>query len=124
VIGQGAGLRGRLPLLASSRDTRRRGEPRVPLRTCVGCRRPGEQGRLIRFGADAGGRLVVVARPARGRSAYLCPSLGCLAKALQRKAFPRALRRALGGVAWAVLEQAVVDEARRRGMPLEESRCR
>jgi len=66
-----------------------------PQRTCVGCRALREQRGLIRLHADAVGRLTVSRPGAKGRSAYLCPSADCLARALERKAFSRALRRAV-----------------------------
>jgi len=39
------------------------------------------------------GHLHVVDRPVPGRSAYLCPSQACLERAVQRRAFARALRQ-------------------------------
>ncbi|QIK66939.1 YlxR family protein [Nocardioides sp. HDW12B] len=67
-----------------------------PVRTCVGCRRRAAKTDLLRVVAeDQGHGLVLVPDPpARrpGRGAYLHPDEDCLAQALRRRAFPRALR--------------------------------
>jgi len=38
------------------------------------------------------GRLTIVERPGRGRSAYVCPDTECLERALKRRAFGRSLK--------------------------------
>ncbi len=67
-----------------------------PVRTCVGCRRQAAKTDLLRVVAeDQGHGLVLVPDPpARrpGRGAYLHPDEDCLAQALRRRAFTRALR--------------------------------
>jgi predicted RNA-binding protein YlxR (DUF448 family)/ribosomal protein L7Ae-like RNA K-turn-binding protein len=64
------------------------------VRSCVACRRVGEQGALIRFAALPDGRLVVDHPPKlKGRGAYLCPDPACVAAAVKRNPFPRAFRR-------------------------------
>jgi predicted RNA-binding protein YlxR (DUF448 family) len=67
-----------------------------PVRTCVGCRQRAAKTDLLRVVAeDQGHGLVLVPDPpARrpGRGAYLHPDEDCLAQALRRRAFPRALR--------------------------------
>ncbi|WP_430867085.1 YlxR family protein [Demequina aurantiaca] len=63
-----------------------------PVRTCVGCKKLEAQSVLMRVALD-GNR--VVADPIRslpGRGAWLHRSDDCLTKALQRRAFGRALR--------------------------------
>lgn len=62
-------------------------------RTCVGCRTARERRTLIRLHADTAGRVVLSRPGAAGRGAYLCPSAECLARALARGGFARALRR-------------------------------
>jgi hypothetical protein len=89
---------------------------RTSLRTCVGCRRRGEQQALVRISLDPAGEVAVDARRFHGRGAYLCPSLACLARAWDRQAFSRAFRRKLPGLErgtmWARFEEAL----RRRGI--------
>src|SRR5947207_3768124 len=81
----------RVPLAWRSPATK--AEPgREPLRTCIGCRRRAAQRGLIRVTRTAEGRLVV-GRTQPGRGAWLCASSpNCLAEALRRRAFARALR--------------------------------
>ncbi len=68
--------------------------PRMVLRSCVACRRVGEQGTLIRFAASPDGRLVVDHPPKlKGRGAYLCPDPACVETAAKRNPFSRAFRR-------------------------------
>ena len=71
------------------------------MRTCVGCRARAPASELLRVVAvrdetePAGGRHRLVPDPARrlpGRGAHLHPDPACLARALRRRAFGRALR--------------------------------
>ena len=63
-----------------------------PVRTCVGCRQRASSDDLVRV-VVADGALVVDLRGRRpGRGAWLHPDPDCLARALARRAFPRALR--------------------------------
>jgi uncharacterized protein len=62
-----------------------------PERSCIGCRRRREQAELIRFTLE-GARVVPAGSGSRGRSAYLCPDVGCLDEADKRRAFARAFR--------------------------------
>lgn len=93
-----------------------RGARRWPIRTCVGCRTPGEQRLLVRIAADPTGGVVVNPVEARGRGAYLCPSLDCFTQAMQRKAIPRALRRELSGLDQTALRAGFQTELSRRGL--------
>lgn len=65
---------------------------RLPLRTCVGCRRQRPQGELLRVTAGVDGRLTT-SRVAPGRGAWLCADGGCTTRATTTKAFQRAFRR-------------------------------
>ncbi len=66
------------------------------VRTCLGCRQRATRYELLRVVAkDTGAGLAVVPDPERrlpGRGAHLHPTPACLALALRRRAFPRALR--------------------------------
>ena len=66
------------------------------VRTCLGCRQRAARHELLRVVAtDQGSGHTVVPDPGRrlpGRGANLHPTPECLALALRRRAFPRALR--------------------------------
>ena len=69
--------------------------PRVPERTCVGCRVTRPKRELVRVVLPAEGPAVVdPSGRASGRGAYLCrdSAAGCLAQARRRRALPRSLR--------------------------------
>jgi predicted RNA-binding protein YlxR (DUF448 family) len=58
--------------------------------------------------------LIIDPPQARGRSAYLCPSVACLEKAWQRKVFQRAFRRDVAGLdATGIRERFEMDLRRR-----------
>ncbi|MFF2031989.1 YlxR family protein [Arthrobacter sp. NPDC058192] len=68
-----------------------------PQRTCIGCRQKGSRSELLRLVAGAGGSSAVVVDERRrmaGRGAWLHPSEKCLALAVKRRAFGRALNGA------------------------------
>ncbi|WP_445154800.1 YlxR family protein [Arthrobacter sp. Hor0625] len=68
-----------------------------PERTCIGCRKKGPRSQLLRLVAGAGGSSAVVVDERRrmaGRGAWLHPSEKCLALAVKRRAFGRALNGA------------------------------
>ena len=70
-----------------------------PQRTCIGCRKNGTRSELLRLVAGAGGSTAVVVDERRrmaGRGAWLHPSEKCLALAVKRRAFGRALNGAAG----------------------------
>ncbi|HEU5454306.1 MAG TPA: YlxR family protein [Nocardioides sp.] len=81
-----------------------------PVRTCLGCRQRAARQELLRVVAqDTGNGHEVVPDPARrlpGRGAHLHPTPACLALALRRRAFPRALR-VPGALASGTLEEYV-----------------
>ena len=72
--------------------------PRVPVRTCVGCRRRADQDHLVRYVLDDG--RAILDRRARlpGRGAWLHADPRCWERALRTKAFARALRAAVTSV--------------------------
>lgn len=57
-----------------------------------------DQELLVRLAADGSGGVAISPQRVTGRSAYLCPSLGCLEKALRTRVVPRALGVALPGL--------------------------
>ena len=63
-----------------------------PVRTCVGCRERVPKQELLRVVAGSGALVPDPAGRAPGRGAHLHPTPECLALALRRKAFGRALR--------------------------------
>lgn len=64
----------------------------MPIRTCLGCRATAERGDLVRIVAVDGRAVVDVDKALPGRGAHLHDDAGCLARALKRRAFRRALR--------------------------------
>ncbi|MGN6325529.1 YlxR family protein [Pseudolysinimonas sp.] len=65
-----------------------------PVRTCLGCRQRAPRSSLVRVVARDGRVAVDAAARLPGRGAWLHRSSACVDKALQRKAFGRALREA------------------------------
>lgn len=63
-----------------------------PVRTCIGCRSRAPRSSLLRVVAHDSVILVDESAVMPGRGAWLHPSAECIRKALQRKAFGRALR--------------------------------
>lgn len=67
----------------------------MPERTCLGCRSVLPKSALVRLALDGEGRLRADSSGRLGgRGAYICPDKGCLAAALKKNAFQRALRSA------------------------------
>ena len=73
-----------------------------PQRTCIGCRKKGARSELLRLVAEGSGSTAVLVDERRrmaGRGAWLHPSEACLALAVKRRAFGRALNGATGSTA-------------------------
>ena len=71
-------------------------ERKVPLRTCVGCRRVREKTELLRIVRTPDGQVTAdFSGRAAGRGAYLCPGTGCLETALKKGGLARSLHAAL-----------------------------
>jgi len=64
-----------------------------PIRRCVGCGRRAPQRELVRFVARDGVLVAGAGEP--GRGAYTCRSRTCFARAVEKRAFARALRRSV-----------------------------
>jgi uncharacterized protein len=68
------------------------GERIEPVRTCVACRTRRGASALVRMRRRSDGVVVPDAAHRRsGRSAWVCPTRGCFATAVRRRAFHRAL---------------------------------
>ncbi|HEY8754603.1 MAG TPA: YlxR family protein [Arthrobacter sp.] len=73
-----------------------------PQRTCIGCRKKASRSVLLRLVAEGSGSTAVLVDERRrmaGRGAWLHPSEACLALAVKRRAFGRALIGATGSAA-------------------------
>jgi uncharacterized protein len=73
--------------------------PEQPVRTCVGCRRRAPQDALLRVVAAEGSVAVDARRRLPGRGAYVHPDPACVAAAVKRRAFGRALRATVDAAA-------------------------
>lgn len=72
---------------------------RVVERSCIACRKKGDQQDYIRYVVDPEGRVVVDYRNRLpGRGAYTCFDSRCIEQALQQGGFKRAFRRELAPV--------------------------
>jgi uncharacterized protein len=74
--------------MTTTRTTSKGRARRTPQRTCVGCRRTGDQSsfvRLVRVSAEDGARVEVdeSSRRTAGRGAYLCPDQACWERGLK-----------------------------------------
>jgi uncharacterized protein len=82
----------------------------MPIRTCTGCQQRDEQKNLVRWVAEATGRIKIDdATRQPGRGAYVHRSRECLGKAAQG-GFARSLRRRTQHVDVAKLWELVEDE--------------
>ena len=61
-------------------------------RTCIGCRRKGDQATFLRVSRMSGGRVVLWGKACEGRSAYLCEKSECMEAALAKGRLERALK--------------------------------
>lgn len=82
--------------------------PGGPTRTCVGCRATAAAPDLLRVVAADGEVCPDPGRVLPGRGAHLHRDPGCLALAVRRRAFPRALR-VPGPLGTAAVEAALAD---------------
>ena len=84
--------------------------PRVPERTCIGCRRKAGPPGLTRVARRPDGSLAV-GRSEPGRGAWLCAdSVGCFDAAVRRRAFSRALRSEVSGEELVWLRERLLNE--------------
>jgi hypothetical protein len=84
--------------------------PRLPERTCIGCRRKSGPAGLVRVARRPDGSLAV-GRGEPGRGAWLCAgSESCFDAAVRRRAFSRALRGEVPGQELAWLRERLLSE--------------
>jgi predicted RNA-binding protein YlxR (DUF448 family) len=75
--------------------------PKLPTRTCVGCRAARPKRELIRLVRTPGPAVVVdPSGKLNGRGAYLCPDDACWTQAERRRGLERALAVRLDATAW------------------------
>ncbi|TLM84927.1 YlxR family protein [Pseudarthrobacter sp. NamE2] len=89
-----------------------------PERTCIGCRKKGPRSELLRLVAEGSGSPAVLVDERRrmaGRGAWLHPSASCLALAIKRRAFGRALR---GATETAAVERRILSGPNLAGAPV------
>ena len=70
---------------------------RVPIRTCIGCRRRFPQEELMKMAFFEDRICFDPDRKMPGRGAYVCKSRSCFETAAKKRAFSRALRKSGGG---------------------------
>ena len=76
-------------------------DPKLPVRTCVGCRTARPKRELVRLVRQASGEVVVdPSGKLNGRGAYLCPDEACWTQAERRRGLERALSVRLDSAAW------------------------
>jgi uncharacterized protein len=86
------------------------GRPKVPIRSCVGCREPSGKKTLIRIVRTANGDVRVdPSGKMPGRGAYLCGKKDCLKQAIKHKKLGRALRCEIPASIATELETLVVE---------------
>lgn len=82
-----------------------------PQRTCLGCRQPHDQDRLVRYvRAPDGAVLVDYREKLPGRGAYTCMNVECIGQAVSRRQFDRAFRAACQPPSAEGLRGKLVDE--------------
>jgi len=84
--------------------------PRIPQRTCIGCRETFPQASLLRLVRSPSGE--VLADPAHklpGRGVYLCYSCDCIEKATAREQLQRGFRKPVTPISAQQLVKQVVD---------------
>lgn len=67
----------------------------APQRTCIGCRRKGDQNSFLRVSRATGGRALLYEAGASGRSAYFCQSEACIEAGMLKGRLERALKGAV-----------------------------
>ena len=67
----------------------------TPQRTCIGCRRKGDQKSFLRVSRATGGRALLLGAGAVGRSAYFCQTEPCIEAGLQKGRLERSLKGAV-----------------------------
>ena len=85
---------------------------KIPVRMCIACREGRPKKELVRIVAAEDGLCVDETGKARGRGAYICPSIECLDKAKKIKAFDRALDTPISEQSYNAIRRVIL----RRGL--------
>lgn len=79
---------------------------KVPLRQCIGCGEMKSKKEMIRVIKTADEEILLDATGRKnGRGAYLCPSMGCMKKAVKSKGLERSFKMAIPKEVYDALEK-------------------
>lgn len=84
----------------------------MPQRTCIGCKRKGDQRSFLRVSRESGGRVVICEKGGIGRSAYICAVESCLEAALTKDRLGRMLKAVVTEAQKAELKEELVCKLR------------
>ena len=69
---------------------------KIPMRMCVGCKKSKDKRELIRIVRTPDNELELDSTGKKsGRGAYICPTIGCLEKALKNRGLEKSLKQAV-----------------------------
>ena len=84
---------------------------KIPMRQCLGCREMKPKRELIRAVKSPEGEISLDFRGKKpGRGAYVCPNMGCLARARKSKGLERAFSMAIPAEVYEALEAQMSEE--------------
>lgn len=87
-------------------------EKRVPIRTCIACRREFNKGELLRIvKSKDGGFFVDPSGKADGRGAYICKSSECFKKLNKARLLDRVFKTPVPQEVYAKIEEELVENA-------------
>lgn len=89
-----------------------RATSQTPKRTCIGCRRKGDQGSFLRVSRESGGRVIVCEKGGVGRSAYFCLEMSCIEAGLMKEKLARAIKSPVSEAQKAELKEELVCKLR------------
>ena len=82
------------------------GNKKVPVRRCVGCQEMKGKKEMIRVIRTKEGEFLLDATGKKnGRGAYICPSQGCLKKAIRNKGLERSFKQSIPAEVYEALEK-------------------
>ncbi len=81
---------------------------KIPIRTCIGCSEAKPKKELIRIVKTTDGDVVIdLTGKKNGRGAYICPSIGCLEKAIKAKRLSRAFEMPIENELYELLKKQI-----------------